>query len=302
MLERLQAFGLTTDEARLYLHLLEVKSSAVRELLKSPEFGGKWRSNLYKIVNGLIGKGFLVQEEKGGRNELFPVPPKEALQAVLDAKEHALDELRELVHSSGDALESIYAQPTIDLSVFPDTWQRFIESIAIPGWIIREKPRITSIHGLGTEYSVEFDTGHRFKPNTAGVVIHDFPYPEHKMEALPRIRDHLQASMAKALKSAESAGPIRMKNYKFEDNQFPGKLFGKPDDKPMPFVQLVTRWTLAGTFKGGFVTVNLEEFPAVAISLWGAATKDLIELLRKVMQNYKAQGNDSASLQGETEA
>jgi len=278
---------LTTDEARLYLHLLEAKSSAVRDLVKSPEFGGKWRSNLYKIVNGLIGKGFLVQEEKDGRKELYPVPPREALQALLDAGQRSLDTLREQANSSGDALESIYARPTIDLDMFPDTWRTLIEAIAIPDWIIRETPRITSIHGLGTEYSVEFDTGHRFKPHTAGVVIHEFPYPEHKDEALPRIREHIQASMSKALLSAESTGPVKMKNYRFEDKQLPGKLFGKPDRKSLPFVQLVTRWTLAGTFKGGFVIVHLEEFPAAAISLWGAATKDLIELLRKVLQKYK---------------
>jgi len=285
MSRSLEKFGLTPDEAKLYLHLLKVKAIYVREILKSPDFHGKWRSNLYKVVNNLSKKNFIIEEEKGGKKLIFPVPPKEAIEIGIKSQELHLKELRDAGSELSPSLEVEYQKPGIDLSAIPEKWRSFIESIKDSRWLIREPPQIKEIRGMGKEYSVEFDTLRHFGAHSAGVVINDFAYPEHKTEALPRLRKRLEENIEQALKNTEPHGFMRLKRFWFETTTISGEQI----PGPLSIAQIVTKWNIPGTFRGSMATLELVEFPQTAISLWGADHRDFLQMLDLIAIKYQIQ-------------
>jgi CheY-like chemotaxis protein/predicted transcriptional regulator len=92
MLDRLQEYGLTEVQAKVYYHLLTLGNTSSTKVAKQLNVH---RSETYRVLRELLEKG-LVTEKKGKRPTLYwPTPPKVALNILLQQQEKTLQRLRE---------------------------------------------------------------------------------------------------------------------------------------------------------------------------------------------------------------
>jgi CheY-like chemotaxis protein len=92
MLDELPKYGLTEVQARVYYQLLRLGATSAIKVSKEV---GVHRAEVYRVLRELGKKG-IVTEHKGKRPTLFtPIPPKDALNILLQQQTKTLQRLRE---------------------------------------------------------------------------------------------------------------------------------------------------------------------------------------------------------------
>ncbi len=102
--EKLEKFGLTQKEAKIYLSLLELGPSVVSDIAKK---SGINRSTTYVLLGLLVNRGFVSTSEKQGVKIYNPAPPERLVQFI----EESVKKYTELVgtaHSLLPELKSMY--------------------------------------------------------------------------------------------------------------------------------------------------------------------------------------------------
>ena len=89
IIEKLQDFGLDSNEAGVYLASLSLGSTTI---LKLSQQSGINRTTVYEVVGALEKKGLMKKEIKGLKTVYAPEPP-ERLEKTLEAKKANLMEL-----------------------------------------------------------------------------------------------------------------------------------------------------------------------------------------------------------------
>jgi hypothetical protein len=280
--DELVRLGLTHEEALLYLFLLDVKSSTIGDIHRSPEYREKLRPNLYKIINSLERKGFVREEVKDGMKKFFPEPPKEVLDKLVVEEGRRLEELRGVAPRLSRHLEDTFLKPSRRFPQLPDQLRDFVDTVN-KRWFLNETPEVRRIPMLGVMYSAEFHTHRRSGANTAGLVVNEFRYSEHRDGAIDRMRQFQKEEMGRALEHVKNHGVFRMKKYWFEDKfmKIRSILF------LIPYSELHLKLSIPGEFKGGMTTLRLEEYPTELISIWGANHLDFRDLVTRIAQRFR---------------
>jgi hypothetical protein len=146
-------------------------------------------------------------------------------------------------------------------------------------WFLNEIPEIRKIPMLGVTYSAEFHTHRRSGANTAGLVITEFRYPEHRDRAMNNVINFQKQEMGHALKNLKTHGAFQMKSFRFEERSI--------KVKSVPFrlryAELHLKLSTLGEFKGGgTVTLRLKEYPTKLISAWASNHQDLRDLVTRI--------------------
>ncbi len=274
---RLRDLGLTGDETLLYMHLLQVKSATVREICSSPGFKAKRRSNIYKVINKLHAKGFLIEEVKDGRLLSFPVMPHVILTETLKKKEEELQNIREAMPGLIESLEAMFGKPWISADTIPSPLKPIVESVPAQ-WVIKESPVKVKQPGLGNITSVEFNTRRRFGGDSAGLVYHEFAYPEHARMAFDAAREFEKESMRTSLMNVIKQGPIHIRKFWFEEARF----VDSSSVKGMKYTLVHTQLNFPGDFKGGLASFIIVQHPTAVLSAWGADLRDFTSVVRAI--------------------
>ena len=95
MFDKLQNLGLSLQEARIYVALLEIGPSKVGEILKKTHIN---RAHIYDRLEKLIGKG-LVSSMKRNKKKYFLAANPNALKILLDTREKEISEQK--IHLNG---------------------------------------------------------------------------------------------------------------------------------------------------------------------------------------------------------
>ena len=120
ILKRLGKIGLTNEEAAMYLFLLKMKSATIHEIHNSQEYCLKQRSNLYKLLNSLKEKNFVIEEVKGGKKRFFPIAPHIVIANYIKDQEDALERLRNSAPKLSSTMEDIWKAPFEGFSPIPE--------------------------------------------------------------------------------------------------------------------------------------------------------------------------------------
>jgi predicted transcriptional regulator len=280
--EELRQFGLTDEEATLYVFLLQVKSATMQDISKSPEFQTKRRPNLYKVIASLEQKGFVTEEEKGGRKRFFPEPSEQALESVITKLEKRVQELRTTSETLTKELSELFESPNPRFTPLPEILEQFVSVGVNPEWIIKETPETHELKLLGTIYSVEFNTGRKLGADAAGLVVNEFRYEEHRDAALQRARDYQKERMATAMQAVTDHGPVHIERFWFEEKF----LRLKDLASPLPYLELRLKWNFPGSPRGGLATVRLQDFPTLLLSAWGANYSDFKDIMQRISRNF----------------
>lgn len=96
IIEQLQQFGLSENEARVYGASLNLGPDSVQHIAQTAQLN---RVTVYGIIEGLIQRGFLREEVNGNKKKIAPYPPMKLYDVIsrefdqIKRKEKHLDEL-----------------------------------------------------------------------------------------------------------------------------------------------------------------------------------------------------------------
>jgi hypothetical protein len=280
ILPLLQDYGFTRDEAHLYCYLIRMGSATIHEIHSSPDFSDKLRPNLYKIIDNLHIKQFIIEEFKDGKKRFFPIEPEQILEKNIADEETRISNLKEKKNDLIKGLEAMKSGFENPFKISSE-YQSFLLTIIPSKWQIKEPPEIRKIPLMGSLYSVEYDTKRRFGANSAGIAINKFAYPEHRKPVFEEVIHYEQIQMENALRNHFNQNSFKLKEF---------TLFSEPihlkDNISIPITKFKLKLNIPGTFSGGIATFPLEEFPNLLISVWGADYQDFLLLIEKISEKY----------------
>ncbi len=288
--KNLTEFGLSHDEASLFLYLLKVKSATIGEIHKSKEFQPKKRPNLYKTINSLIEKKFVTEKEKNRKKKFFPISPEIIFNQYIQEQELKVENLKKLSVDLIENMEEIFQKPNPDFNYtstsIPQVVMQYIEDIISEKWILNESPEIGEQKGLGTIYAFEYNTGRKFGGDSAGIVIHKFRYPEHRDLAFQKTKIYQREEIEKALNQQKEQGHFYVDKYWFEDKEL--FLENENYSEKLVYSELTGKLNIFGKkFTGGTAILLLKEDPTIIISIWGADFRDFLELVYNFATKYR---------------
>lgn len=289
--EFLSKFGFSKDESLLYIRLLGVKSATAQEILKIEEFKTKKRPNIYKIINSLIEKKTIIEEEKEHKKVFFPIPPDRLINYLIDLEEKKFKSLKEESIVVLKRMSSIYETPKFSLDQIPEYFQNLIK-IAIPNrWIVSENPFIYDSKNLGKIISLEFNTLRKLGADSAGIIIHEFRYPEHRTQKFEEVMEYQQTQLKRSLENIKNQGPIYLKEYWFEDAEITLPSQSKNANMKIKINEIRGKMNIPiGKIKGAFTSFFLEEFNIIILSVWAADFRDFMKIIENVSKKYSIFG------------
>ncbi len=286
IIRKLRRFGLTNEEAGMYHFLLQTKSGTIREIHSSKEYALKQRSNLYKILNSLKKKNVVTEEEKTGKKRFFPVAPHIALELCIAEQERTLNRLKENALKLTPELEEILKIPFDGFSPIPEPLVEFITGVINENWTIKEPPQILNPKGLGTIYSVEFDTHRQFAGHSAGITIFIFRYKEHRDDSIEETEQFQRAQFERALKQYTGQGFFQIDDYWTEE-----KVLENTEILiPIPYLEFHVKSNLSPDSQSGMTTLLFQDHPTKIVALWAANMNDFIDLVKRVTNKFKLIG------------
>jgi sugar-specific transcriptional regulator TrmB len=104
LLEKLERFGLSHKESKVYLSLLELGTSIVSDIAKKSSTN---RSTAYVLLESLVHRGLVSISEKGGIKLYTPAPPDRLVQ-YLEESVKKYTELIGIAHTVLPELKSMY--------------------------------------------------------------------------------------------------------------------------------------------------------------------------------------------------
>ncbi len=282
LIKKLQRLNLTKEEATLFLFLLTIKSATIREIHNSKEFCLKQRPNLYKTLNNLKEKNFVVEEVKGGKKRFFPIAPHMVIENYISNQEQELKKLKESAPKLSEAMENILKTPFEEFSPIPDPLIEFISGVVNEDWSIREPPEIIKKRELrAIIYSVEFNTHRQFAGNSAGLVLFIFRYQQHRDESIEEVKQYQQSQFEQALKSFNGQGFFQIEDYWVE------KKFMEINDMKFDYSEFHVKSNISSDSASGIITLLFKEHPTKIISLWAADLKDFFDLITRVTKKFE---------------
>lgn len=282
IVRRLRQFGLTNEEAAMYHFLLQIKSGTIREIHSSKEYALKQRSNLYKILNSLKEKKLVTEEEKGGKKRFFPIAPHIALNICITEQEQTLNKLKESASKLTPELEKILKVPFEGFSPIPEPLVEFITGIINEDWSIREPPQILKPKGLGTIYSVEFDTYRQFAGHSAGLAIYIFRYKEHRDDSIEEAEEFQRQQFEQALKQYSGPGFFQIEDYWTEEKV----LENTEISIPIPYLAFHVKSNISPDSQSGMTNLLFQAHPTKIIAIWAADMEDFIDLVKRVTSKF----------------
>ena len=142
LIEWLQLFDLSREEAKIYLTLLRYKNMIVSELNAKIDFDKKdaSRTYIYSFLRRMEGKWVHIQERRRKSSCYNPYPPREILTEILEEKKKRQQELENLFPILVEKLEKIHQEHTWD--DIPPIAKRYVESVDIKGYFKNDTIRI----------------------------------------------------------------------------------------------------------------------------------------------------------------
>ncbi len=142
LIEWLQLFDLSREEAKIYLALLRYKNLIVSELNSKIDFDKKdaSRTYIYSFLRRMEGKWVHMQERRRKSSCYNPYPPKEILAEILQQKHKQQEDLEKLCPVLIEKLEKIHQEHTWD--DIPPIAKRYVESVDIRGYFKNDSIRI----------------------------------------------------------------------------------------------------------------------------------------------------------------
>jgi hypothetical protein len=142
LIEWLQLFDLSREEAKIYLALLRYKNLIVSELNSKIDFDKKdaSRTYIYSFLRRMEGKWVHMQERRRKSSCYNPYPPREILAEVLEQKKQQQLDLEKLFPVLVNKLEKIHQEHTWD--DIPPIAKRYVESVDIKGYFKTDSIRI----------------------------------------------------------------------------------------------------------------------------------------------------------------
>ena len=104
LIEKLEKFGLSRKEAKIYVVLLELGPSVVQEIAKKSEIN---RSTAYVLLGSLVNHGLVSISEKDGVKVYNPAPPERLVQ-FLEESVKKYTELVGVAHGLLPELKAMY--------------------------------------------------------------------------------------------------------------------------------------------------------------------------------------------------
>ena len=283
ILRNLRKLGLTKEEALLYIFLLEIKSATIKEIHDSKEYCLKQRPNLYKLINGLKNKNFVIEEEKGGKKRFFPLPPHLIIATKLDEKEKELKKLTENATQLTNTLENTLKKPFDGFNPLPKIILDFISGVINEDWTIKEPPEIIETKELGIIYSIEFNTHRQFSGSSAGIALNVFRYKEHRDDARNDVKENLKKEMIKNFKRMEGHGPIKFLGHELIET----RLSVPEINFNHPYTEFKIKTNMDFEASSACASFIFEGHPKKIINCWGADKRDFLDLVRRITLKYK---------------
>jgi predicted transcriptional regulator len=281
VLKRLMKFGLTKEEAALYVFLLKSKSATIREIHNSQEYCLKQRSNLYKLLNSLKEKNFVTEEVKSGKKRFFPIAPHIVIANYIKDQEDTLERLRNSAPKLSSTMEDILKTPFEGFSPIPEPLLEFINGVVNEAWSIREPPEIINERKLAaTVYSVEFNTHRQFAGSSAGLTLYSFRYETHRDESKDEVQQFQQAQFELALKAYDGQGFFQIETYWVEDNTL------DIDGIHFEYQQFHIKSNVSPDSTSGIITLLIAEHPTKIVSLWAAHMEDFTDLVNRFANKF----------------
>ncbi len=242
-------------------------------------FSHRKRPNVYKTLNRLVDKKWVVTETKGGHTLFFPVRPHIVGQNIVDEKRAELAALEEKLPLLEDQLEAMLQSETISLEDLDAETREFVRTVTPNRWFLRERPTVSKFLSSGRTVSIEFNTRRRFGGDSAGLVIFSFRYREHVNHFRQEADNTLRNGMIAALESQRGLGKFDVKRYEFSES--PVSIV--PEKPSLRYTVLTVYLNLMNMRgEGGFLSVELESHPTWIVGVWAASSDDLVQLVGHV--------------------
>ncbi len=281
LLKRLGKIGLTNEQAAIYLFLLKVKSATIREIHNSQEYCLKQRSNLYKLLNSLKEKNFVIEEVKSGTKRFFPIAPHIVITNYIKDQEEALERLRNSAPKLSSTMEDILKAPFEGFSPIPEPLLEFINGVVNDAWSIREPPEIINERKLAaTIYSVEFNTHRQFAGSSAGLALFKFRYEVHRDESKEQVQEFQRMKFEQALNAYNGQSFFQIEDYWFEEKEL------DIDGIPFGYTEYHIKSNLSPDSTSGMIVLLVAEHPTKIVSLWGANMEDFKDLVTRIANKF----------------
>jgi len=156
MLEKLQKFGLSEKEAKIYLALLELGTATVSDIAEKAEIN---RSTTYVLLNSIAERGLVSISERNGV-KLYSAASPERLVQYLEDTVKKYTELVGTAHSVLPELKSIYVgtgpKPRVRFFEGAEGLKTAYEDTLTAGETIRAYASIENMHRAIPDYFPEY--------------------------------------------------------------------------------------------------------------------------------------------------
>lgn len=154
--EKLEKFGLSRKEAKVYLSLLELGPSLVHEIAKKSDIN---RSTTYVLLESLAKLGLVSSSRRRGIKFYNPAPPERIVQFLEDSVKK-YDELINIANDLLPELKSMYAgvgpKPKVQFFEGTEGIKTAYEDTLTATETIRAYASIENIHSTLPDYFPEF--------------------------------------------------------------------------------------------------------------------------------------------------
>ena len=235
-------FGLSNEEARVYLYLLRrgKNGDVVGQLKNDLEIG---RTTIYAILERLTENGWVKEVElsKNPRRVKYVAKtPFTKLNKIIDQKENELNMLKEKSLFIGDILDKIYQGPkNLTINTIHVGSQKYLKPLISLKWKVMSEVIERSDSLERTTYDYELK-GRKGFPKDAGLIIFEYKRNIEKDDNL----------IQGALSMYKSKTEYTIKNEDipgFEDIKFEDTTFGQyPGAKIYIKTKIEKNWSLAG--------------------------------------------------------
>jgi len=238
----LTIFGLSNDEARVYLYLLRrgKKGDVVGRLKNDLEIG---RTTIYAILERLTENGWAIEVELSKnprRVKYIAKPPLTKFNKIVEQKENELNILKEKSLFIGDIFDKIYQGPRkLSINSIHVGGQKYLKPLIELKWKIKSEvvERSDSLERITYDYELKGSKGF---PKDAGLVIFEYKRDIEKDDNL--IQGALSMFKSKTeymIRNEDIPGFVDLKLEDTTFSQYPGaNIFMK--------MKLRKNWWLAG--------------------------------------------------------
>ncbi len=279
-------FGLSAEEIQIYLLALRKKSFSIHDLRVEKHFSSKQRPNLYKLLNKLENKNFIISELKQQGRIYFPIEPSSVLNQIIQQKEEDIELLKLKSIKLIEDLEQIRSLKNLDFTSPSDLLRKYVDLVP-KKWNIKERPIIEDKKRYGIIHSIEFDTQRKFSGNSAGIIIHKFRYPEHIPKVFADVSDFDLQGLKNALENLKSNGIFRVKQYRFINTQYQSETLNKSYE----IYECNVKMNFGIKSKGALGNFFNSQYPNEIVCFWAANYHDFAILVEYQFQRFKFSQN-----------